>query len=136
MIESTTKKATEKKAPKKTVVKKAVAPKAIKPQATKVTKAKSPAKPKGKALTAKKAAADGKMVVTAKGKPRLCMAEELLPSPVGYDDPYELDEAYKRGVYRTREGWFDMRTMTQLDSHKVGWLEKEKVRGIDASLPR
>jgi len=94
---SSTKKA-DKRAPKKTGVKEAAAPTVTKPQATKVTKTKSPAKPKGKAPTAKKAAADGKKVVTVKGKPRPCMAEELLPSPVGYDDPCELDEAYNRST--------------------------------------
>jgi hypothetical protein len=47
-----------------------------------------------------------------------------------------LDETYKRGLYRTSEGWFDMRTMAQLDIDEVGRLEKHRERGIDAYLSR
>jgi hypothetical protein len=71
VIESTTKKAGDKRAPKKRAAKKAAAPQAIKPQAKKITKTRSPAKPEGKASTAKKAASDGRKVASM-GKPRLC----------------------------------------------------------------
>jgi adenylylsulfate kinase-like enzyme len=85
VIESPTKAVTTKRAPKKTLAKKAATPKVMKLKATKATK-KSPAKPKVKAETIKKAAADGKKYIATKGKPRPRMNEEPLPSPVGHDD--------------------------------------------------
>lgn len=87
-------------------------------------------------MSLKKTAASGRKVIAVKGKRRPRMAEEPLPSPIGYDDPSELNEAYKRGVYRISKGWFDMRTMTYLDDDEVGRLEKQKERGIDAYLSR
>lgn len=140
------KKATPKKAT--TTAKKATTattPKVMKPKATKVTKTKkSPAaKPKAKAAaTGKKTVAKGvKVIAIAKGKRRPRMAEEPLPSPVGYDDPVKLNEAFKRGRYWTSEGWFDMRKMVYLDGDddaccrgdRIGAEgEQEKERGIDA----
>jgi hypothetical protein len=129
------KKATRKTTPKKTATKKVAAPKAIKPEATKVTK-KSPAKPKAKSATVKKAAASGKKVIAVKGKGRPRTAEEPPPSPVCCEHPSELDEGYKRGVYRASEGWFDLRRMTYLDDEEVGRTENPKGRGIDAYLSR
>jgi hypothetical protein len=130
-----TKKATPKKAP----AKKATTPKVLKPKvSTKVTKKKSPVKPKAKAAAATTktpavaAAAAGKKKAapaTKMGKRRPRMAEEALPAPVGYDDSSELHEAFKRGVYRTAEGWFDMKKMEYLGEEEADGVEIE--RGID-----
>jgi hypothetical protein len=136
VIRSTPKeKGTRKTTPKKTAAKKVAAPKVIKPKATKVTK-RSPAKPKAKSATVKKAAASGKKVIAVKGKRRPRMAEEPLPSPVCYGDHSELNEGYKRGVHRAGEGWFELRRMIYLDDDEVGRIENPKVRGIDAYLCR
>ncbi len=140
IILSTPKKTTEKKkaTPKKTASKKAAAPKATQSKATqtkatKVTKKKSPAM----AMTVKQAAAGGWKAVALNGKRRPRMAEEPLPSPVGYDDdPSYLNESFKRGVYRTDHGWFDLRKMRYLDDNESSRVQKEREQGIDAYLSR
>ena len=110
--------------PKKAPALKGTTPKVLKPTAvTKVTKKKSPTKPKAKLPTAtiqkSTTAAGGKKkaaATTTKGKKRPRMAEEALPSPVGYHDSSGLHEALKGGVYRTADGWFDMKRMGYLDA--------------------
>ena len=124
----TPKKATQKTAPKETAAKKAAVVKVMKPKVTKVTKKKSPVK------AMKNAAAGGKKVIAAKGKRRPRMAEQPLPSPIGYADPVDLDEAFKNGVYRTNRGWFDLRTMAFLDDNEFGGVVKDRERGTDIYL--
>ncbi len=54
------------------------------------------------------------------------MAEEALPSPVGYDDSSKLHQAFKRGVYRAADGWFDMKKMDYLGQEDADRVEKER----------
>lgn len=60
------------------------------------------------------------------------MAEDALPSPVGYDEgSSELHEAFKRGVYRAADGWFDMKKMDYLGVVEAEAESVEKERGVD-----
>lgn len=84
-------------------------------------------------------------MASAKGKRRPCMTEAPLPSPVGYNDRADLNEAMKHGIYRASEGrWFDMRKMRLLtseetrrfDAKKEKDKDKKKEPGIKAYLSR
>jgi hypothetical protein len=107
VVPSTPKKTIKKKTvPNKAAAKKAATPKVMKPTASEVTKKISPAKPKAKTATAKKTAGNGVRLILSKGKRRPRMAEEPLPSAIGYDGPSELNEAVKGGgVDKAKKGW-------------------------------